>query len=281
MCRRRAPTPRRAELATAREGLVQAERIAADATEGRDLAGIALETTRSELAERTEALDAERSASQARIADLVAQLATATRTAESATERSADLESRLDTAITARDDAVAQAESLTDQLARARTDTEQLRTQAASIGDELAANQAALETARSGEQSARARRRTAAAARGESRARTLAVAPIPRPRRCDGARRVAGDRSRSGSRRTVPEPARHVVRRRDRVGVPPGAGRLPVGGRAGRGVRRRRPRAGKTAKKPATKFRTAEPDAATPSGPGRRARGRARSLARP
>ena len=67
--------------------------------------------TRSELAEKAEALDAQRSTSQARIADLTAQLATATRTAESATERSADLEARLDAAIAARDEAVATAET--------------------------------------------------------------------------------------------------------------------------------------------------------------------------
>ncbi len=48
----------------------------------------------------------QRSSSQARIADLTAQLSTATRTAESATERSADLESRLDAAMAARDEAV-------------------------------------------------------------------------------------------------------------------------------------------------------------------------------
>jgi chromosome segregation ATPase len=137
-----------AELTTTRDGLVRAERLAAEMSQAHDLAGIALETTRSELAERTEALDAERSTAQTRIADLVAQLSTATRTAERATERSADLETRLDTAIVARDDAVTQADALADQLARAVSDAEQLRTQAASIGDELAANQAALEAAR-------------------------------------------------------------------------------------------------------------------------------------
>jgi chromosome segregation ATPase len=143
-----------AELGTAVDARERAERVATDAAQERDLAGIALETTRSELAERTEALDAERSASQARIADLVAQLSTATRTAESATERSADLESRLDAAISVRDEAVAQTDTLTEQLARARSDAEQLRIHAASIGDELAANQLALETARSEAQTA-------------------------------------------------------------------------------------------------------------------------------
>jgi chromosome segregation ATPase len=136
------------EFATARDALAPAKRIAAEMTQACDLAGIALETTRSELAERTEALDAERSTGQARIADLVAQLSTATRTAERATERSADLETRLDTAILARDDAVAQADTLAEQLSRARADADQLRTQAASIGDELAENQAVLEAAR-------------------------------------------------------------------------------------------------------------------------------------
>jgi predicted nucleic acid-binding Zn-ribbon protein len=137
-----------AELSNARETRARAELLAAEATDARDLAGIALETTRSELAEKAEALDAERSASQSRIAELVAQLATSTRTAESATERSADLESRLDASIAARDEAVAQTEKLTEQLARARADTEVLRTQAASIGDELGATQAELERAR-------------------------------------------------------------------------------------------------------------------------------------
>ena len=138
-----------AELSNARETRARAELLAAEANDARDLLGITLETTRSELAEKAEALDAERSASQSRIADLVAQLATATRTAESATERSADLESRLDASIAARDDAVAQAEKLREQLARAQSDTEVLRTQAASIGDELAATQADLDRARS------------------------------------------------------------------------------------------------------------------------------------
>jgi len=143
------------ELAATREALERAEGLAAEMTQAHDLAGIALETTRSELAERTEALEAERSTAQTRIAALVAQLSTATRTAERATERSADLETRLDTAIVARDDAVTQADTLADQLARARSDAEQLRTQAASIGDELAANQAALEAARTDELAAR------------------------------------------------------------------------------------------------------------------------------
>jgi len=160
------------ELASTRDALARAERLAAEMTQAHDLAGIALETTRSELAERTEALDAERSTAQSRIADLVAQLSTATRTAERATERSADLETRLDTAIAARDDAVTQAETLADQLARAVSDAEQLRTQAASIGDELAANQAALDAART---EGRAARHDAERARQEAQtARDLA-----------------------------------------------------------------------------------------------------------
>jgi chromosome segregation ATPase len=249
-----------AELATAREGLVQAERIAADASEGRDLAGIALETTRSELAERTEALDAERSASQARIADLVAQLATATRTAESATERSADLESRLDTAITARDNAVALAETLTDQLARARTDTEQLRTQAASIGDELAANQAALETARNNEQSARTdadrARREARAARElavaspaagpvEAPAEPPAIAPDPAPPEMPEPAPTSFDAAIASAFR------QELVDYPSEVAKPAAVSDEKAD------------KAGKTGKKPATKFRTAEPDAAT------------------
>ena len=164
------------ELATAREKLEQAERLAADATEARDLAGISLETTRSELAEKAEALDAERSTAQARIADLVAQLSTATRTAEHATERSADLESRLDAAIAARDDAVTRAETLSEQAARAQADTDQLRTQAASIGDELAATQAALEQARE-----EARRASDDARRAEERTRAAEQAAAAAP----------------------------------------------------------------------------------------------------
>jgi chromosome segregation ATPase len=251
-----------AALATAREGLAQAERIAADASEGRDLAGIALETTRSELAERTEALDAERSASQARIADLVAQLATATRTAESATERSADLESRLDLAITARDNAVALAESLTDQLARARTDTEQLRTQAASIGDELAANQAALETARNSEQSAR---EDADRARREARAaRELAVAPpVAAPAEAPAESPVIAP---DPAPPEMPEPAPTSFDaaiasafRQELVDYPSeGAPAAASDEKADKAEK-----AAKPPKKPATKFRTAEPDAAT------------------
>ena len=152
------------ELVTARETREQAVKLAAEATEARDLAGITLETTRSELAEKSEALDAQRSTSQARIADLTAQLATATRTAESATERSADLEIRLDAAIAARDEAVGRTDSLTEQVTRAQSDAEQLRTQAASIGDELAATQAELEKSKTDLERAREDARQAAIA---------------------------------------------------------------------------------------------------------------------
>ena len=55
-----------AELATARQTSSQAERLIAEADEARDLAGIDLETTRRELAERNELLDAERTESQTR-----------------------------------------------------------------------------------------------------------------------------------------------------------------------------------------------------------------------
>jgi len=165
------------ELASAREALEVAEKAAAEAVEARDLDGIALETTRSELAEKSEALDAERSTAQARIADLSAQLATATRTAESATERSADLESRLDAAISARDEAVAAAETLTEQLARAKSDTEQLRTQAASIGDELSATQSSLEKAQSDLERSREETRQAAIA-AEAAVAAAAARPI-------------------------------------------------------------------------------------------------------
>ena len=76
-CKPRAPTAPKTELAPRGRRCASAEKAAAEAIEGRDLDGIALETTRSELAEKAEALDAERSSSQARIADLAAQLATA------------------------------------------------------------------------------------------------------------------------------------------------------------------------------------------------------------
>jgi hypothetical protein len=167
------------ELAAVREALEVAEKTAADAVEARDLDGIALETTRSELAEKSEALDAERSTAQSRIADLSAQLATATRTAESATERSADLESRLDAAIIARDSAIAEAETLTDQLTRAKSDADQLRTQAASIGDELAATQSSLEKAQSDLERSRADARQAAIA-AETAVAAAAARPIER-----------------------------------------------------------------------------------------------------
>ena len=144
-----------AELVAAREACQEAERLAAvaerltaEASEARDLAGISLETTRSELAERNEMLDAERSEAQSRIADLGAQLATATRTAESATERVADLEARLDATITAREEAHVHAEELAEQLSHAIADADQLRTHAASIGDELASTHVALDEER-------------------------------------------------------------------------------------------------------------------------------------
>lgn len=136
------------ELAATREARSQAERVAAEAVEARDLAGIALETTRSELAERNEALDAERTTAQAHVADLSAQLATTTRTAESATERVSDLEARLNAAIAERELTATAAEGLTEQLERAVADADQLRTQAASIGDELASTHLALQEVR-------------------------------------------------------------------------------------------------------------------------------------
>jgi chromosome segregation ATPase len=134
-----------AELATARETSSQAERLAAEATEARDLAGIDLETTRRELAERNELLDAERTESQTRIADLNAQLATTTRNAESATERVADLEAQLAAAVALRDDASTHAAESAEKLEHAATDVDQLRQHAVTIGDELASTHAALE----------------------------------------------------------------------------------------------------------------------------------------
>jgi hypothetical protein len=144
-------------LAEARAARAEAEKTAVDATQERELACIAQETMRAELAEKTEALDAERSTSQAKITELTEKLSTATNTAESATERAADLESRLNTVITARDAAEAQVDAVNAELERARSDADVLRTQAASIGDELAATQSALdETRRKSDESQRA-----------------------------------------------------------------------------------------------------------------------------
>ena len=136
------------DLEIVREACAQAEQLAAEATEARDLAGITLETTRSELAERNELLDSERSAAQSRVADLSAQLATVTETSESATARVADLEAQLDAAVASRDDAVTRAAEYSDQLQRAVADAEQLRKHAASIGDELAATHVTLDEVR-------------------------------------------------------------------------------------------------------------------------------------
>ena len=134
-----------AELAVTQETCSTAERLAAEATEARNLAEIDLETTRRELAERNELLDTEKTTAQTRIADLTAQLATTTRIAESATERVADLETQLDAAVTSRDDATTHAAESVDQLEHATADVDQLRQHSATIGDELAATHAALE----------------------------------------------------------------------------------------------------------------------------------------
>jgi hypothetical protein len=156
------------ELTEAREARTTAEKTATDASQERDLAGISLETTRAELAERTEALEAERSSSQATIAELTAQLSTTTRAAESATERAVDLEARLEAANRARDDAYSRADEMNEQLDRARSDAEQLRTQAASIGDELAATHAALDQAQARADDALTREEQANAKAGEA-----------------------------------------------------------------------------------------------------------------
>src|SRR6185295_5616887 len=58
------------ELTVARNSRIEAEKAAAEATQEREQATIALETMRAELAEKTEALDAERSMSQTTIAEL-------------------------------------------------------------------------------------------------------------------------------------------------------------------------------------------------------------------
>ena len=167
------------ELTAAREACEQAERVAAEAVEARDLSGIALETTRSELAASNEQLDAERSSAQSRVADLTAQLSTTTRTAESATAKISELETRLDEAIAARTDATTRADTLSDQLERAVADADQLRTHAASIGDELAASHAELETVRADLEGRAASSTTLAAPRGPRRLPPLR----PRPRR--------------------------------------------------------------------------------------------------
>jgi chromosome segregation ATPase len=134
-----------AELATTRETCSRAERVAAEATEARNLAGIDLETTRRELAETNELLDSEKTSAQTRIADLTAQLATTQRIAETATERVADLETQLDAAVALRNDATTHAAASADQLEHAAADVDQLRQHSATIGDELASTHAALE----------------------------------------------------------------------------------------------------------------------------------------
>ena len=134
-----------AEFATVQEARVEADRLATEATEARDLAGIDLETTRRELADRNELLDAERTSAQTQVADLTAQLATTTRTAENATARITDLEAQLDAAVTSREDASTQAAESAEQLEHAATDVDQLRQHAVTIGDELASTHAALE----------------------------------------------------------------------------------------------------------------------------------------
>jgi chromosome segregation ATPase len=133
------------DLATALETTVRAEKLAAEATEARDLAGIDLETTRRELAERNQLLDSERSESQARVADLSAQLTTITRSAESSAKRVTELEAELAAALSARDDASAHAAAFEEQLEHSGADVEELRKHAVTIGDELASTHAALE----------------------------------------------------------------------------------------------------------------------------------------
>jgi hypothetical protein len=159
------------ELTSTREALAKAEKTATAAVQERDLAGISLETTRAELAERTEALEAERSSSQATITELTETLSTTTRTVQSATERAADLEARLEAAVAARDDAYARADAMSEELDRARSDAEQLRTHAVSIGDELAATHQTLDKTRVTADEARAREEQARqAARDAQRA---------------------------------------------------------------------------------------------------------------
>jgi chromosome segregation ATPase len=170
------------ELATALETTAQAQRTATEATEARDLAGIDLETTRRELAERNEILDSERSESQARIADLSAQLRTITRSAESANERVIELESQLAATEASRDDAAGQAADAAEQLEHAGADVDQLRKHAVTIGDELATTHAALEKSqRELEQTRRrldASRKDLERARREAADASLAVTTI-------------------------------------------------------------------------------------------------------
>ncbi|MDQ1479242.1 MAG: hypothetical protein QOI44_103 [Actinomycetota bacterium] len=161
------------ELATALETTAQAQRAATEATEARDLAGIDLETTRRELAERNEILDSERSESQARIADLSAQLRTITRSAESANERVIELEAQLTATVASRDDAAGQAVDAAEQLEHAGADVDQLRKHAVTIGDELATTHAALE--KSQRELEQTRRRLAASRKDVERARREAA----------------------------------------------------------------------------------------------------------
>ncbi|HTK15291.1 MAG TPA: hypothetical protein VL769_02775 [Acidimicrobiia bacterium] len=161
------------ELAIALETTAQAQRTATEATEARDLAGIDLETTRRELAERNEILDSERSESQARIADLSAQLRTITRSAESANERVIELESQLAAAVASRDDAAGQAADAAEQLEHAGADVDQLRKHAVTIGDELATTHAAL--AKSQRELEQTRRRLDASRKDLERARREAA----------------------------------------------------------------------------------------------------------
>jgi hypothetical protein len=156
------------ELTTTREALAKAEKTATAAVHERDLAGISLETTRAELAERTEALEAERSSSQATITELTEKLSTTTRTVKSATERAADLEARLEAAVAAREDAYTRADAMSEELERARSDADQLRTHAVSIGDELAATVQTLDKTRVTADEARAREEQARQAAGDA-----------------------------------------------------------------------------------------------------------------
>ena len=275
--------------------------IAAEATEARDLAGIALETTR-ERAGRTDRGARRRAIDRAGPRSPTSSPSSRPRPVPPRARPSVRRISRprLDAAIAARDDAVAQADiARPSSWRRARSDTEQLRTQAASIGDELAATQAALDDARA--TSAQAARRDLQRARQDAqdaRSGALAAARWPRPCpppssapypiRCP----TSGGRPRVGRPRVSRPPGGGLasadsrwqtsagavaVRRRDRLGLPSGAGRVRRRCRA-RGAHE----AGEASEAGEAGHEVPhgrDPDG-RPPGTGRRARGRARGVAR-
>ena len=155
-----------AELATTKEANIQAERLAAEATEARDLAGIDLETTRRELAERNELLDmrADFGPDPGRRPLRPAHDHHPHRRERDRAGRRARSPARCRGGVARRrDDPSAEA---AEQLEHAAADVDQLRKHSATIGDELAATHAALELSRD-----RARRHPPAARARPARSR--------------------------------------------------------------------------------------------------------------